>query len=212
MFHIFESLFLLALDDEQGQIIESVAGDLEAILSGAVLAELILLNQIELEEGKIIVIDPMPKENPVLDKVLFEILDTAKPRKLKYWLNTLISQNIQDEIGHYLIEKNILTRKKKKLHLVIPYVENTSWAVSAQYASKNHLREIVLAGKQAEAADKVLLAFLYYGKLLKLAFTTGEFRTAHKRLKKLIIGEEGSTLGETMDDLVALTCEMMIKK
>lgn len=212
MFNIFESLFLLALDDEQGQIIESVTGGLEAILSGAVLAELILLNQIQLEEGKIIVIDPMPKENPVLDKVLFKILDTTKPRKLKYWLNTLVSQNIQDEIGHYLIEKNILTRKKKKLHLVIPYVENASWAVSAQYASKNHIREIILAGKQAEAADKVLLAFLYYGKLLKLAFTTGELRMAHKRLKKLIIGEEGSTLGETMDDLVAMTCEMMIKE
>lgn len=44
MANIFESLFLLALDDEEGDIAELIASPLESFLAGAVLAELFLQN------------------------------------------------------------------------------------------------------------------------------------------------------------------------
>jgi hypothetical protein len=53
----------------------------------------------------------------------------------------------------------------------------------------------------------VLLAFLYHAELLKLVFTHDERIAAHKRVKKLIAkDEEGSPLGETLDDIVAAAC------
>jgi hypothetical protein len=207
MVYLFEALFLLALDDDEGEILDSVASDVEAILSGAVLAELVLQHRLDLVDGRIVVTDHSATENPVLDKALFDILDTARSRKLKYWLNTFSYKKLSDEIVHALVEKGILVRKKKHLHLVKRFVNSLAGDVSAQYEVKHRLREIVLAVGQAELSDKVLLAFLHHGKMLRLAFTPGERKTANKRVKKLIAGEEGSGLGEPLDTIVISACD-----
>lgn len=207
MFRIFEALLLLALDEEEGEIIDSAVGDLEAILSGAVVAELVLQHRIDLVDGRIVVTDQSPTENLILDKALFDILDSARLRKLKYWLNTLAYKKLLDEIVHALVEKGILARNKKRLHLVAPYGDSPAGDVSAQYAIKKRLREIVLAAGAAELPDKALLAFLHHGKMLRLVFTPGERKTAYKRVKKLLGSEEGSSLGEPLETIVIAACE-----
>lgn len=204
MVKIFEGLFILALDDEEGDIVESVAIDLASSLAGSVLAELVLQKRIELTDHRVVVTDRTPTEHPVLDKALFDILDAAKPRKLRYWINTLTYKKLQEEIGHHLVEKGVLVRKKKRLHLVLPYGDGPEKNVSAKYGLKNRLREIILVGHQPELSEKVLLAFLYYSGMLKLAFTQGERKAAHKRVKKLVENEEvGSPLDEILDAVVA---------
>jgi golgi phosphoprotein 3 len=206
MVNIFEALFILALDDEEGDIVESVVSDLESSLAGAILAELVLQKHVTLVDHRVAITDPSAMEHPVLDKALFDIVDAAKPRKLRYWINTLNYKKLQDDIAHYLVERGILVRKKKRLYLVSPYNEGSEKNISAKFSLKNRLREIILAGQPPEESEKVLLAFLYYLGLLKLVFTQGERKAAHKRVKKLVeTEEEGSPLGEILDAVVAGT-------
>ena len=208
MINIFESLFILALDDEEGDFAESIVSILEPALAGAVLAELVLLSRIELVDNRVVVTDQTHTELPILDNALFEILDTTKPRKLKYWINTLISKKIIEEIGQHLVLKELLVRKKKRLRLTTLYGESHYGNVSAKLMVKKRLREIVMEGQEPELFEKVLLTFLYHAEFDKLVFTHGERKAAHKRMKKLITNEEGvSILGETLDEIVAVSCD-----
>jgi Golgi phosphoprotein 3 len=207
MVNIFEALFILALDEEEGDIVESVLSTLESTLAGAVLTELVLQNRIELVDHRVNVTNQSPTGIPVLDKALFEIIDASKPRKLKYWINTLTYKKLLDEIAHQLIEKGVLVRKKKRLWLVSSSGDNGN-NFSAKYGLKSRLREIVLAGQEPDLSENVLLAFLYDSDLLKLVYTHGERKAAHKRDKKLIANdEEGSGLGEALDEIVDEACE-----
>jgi hypothetical protein len=207
MINIFEGLFILALDDEEGDIIESVESTLESALAGAVLAELVLQNRVEVAEDRIEVKDPTSVDHPILDRALFEIQDAARPRKLRYWINTLTYKKLLDEIGQHLVVKEVLFRKKKRLHLVIPYGGNSGANVSAKFILKNRLRDIILAGQQPDLSEKVLLAFLHRSELLKLVFTHGERKAAYRRVKKMIENDEKeSLLGEPLEKIVAASC------
>ena len=181
---------------------------LEKVLAGAVLAELVLKNRIALVDDRVIVSDQTLTDHPVLDIVLFDMINSARPRKLRYWINTLIFIKIQNEIVQHLIEKGILARKKKRLHLVIPYDKSQSENDSAKDILKNHLRDVVMAGEQPELSELVLLAFLYHCDLLKLVFLHRERKAANKKVKKLITNVEESQLGETLDQIVAAACGM----
>ncbi len=207
MVNIFEALFILAVDDEDGDVVESVLRPLESILAGAVLAELVLRKRVELVDNRVCIFDQMPTEHPILDRALFDMIDTKEHRKLRYWINTLAYKKLMDEIGHQLVTRGVLVRKKKRLHLVNSCNEHSDVNIVPKYNLKNRLREIVLAGQPAELSEKVLLAFLYHSEMLKLAFTFGERKAAHKRIKKLITNDEGeSSLGKTLDEIVAAAC------
>ena len=208
MVNLFEALFILGLDDEAGDILDVVRGSLESTMAGAVLAELVLHYRVGLADQRLIVTDPTRTDHPVLDTALFGILEAARPRKVKYWINTLTYKRFLNETGHHLVEQGVLVRQKKRLHLAPPSGEGLNGGVSAKYSLKNRLREIVLMNQPPDLPEKVLLAFLFYGQLLKLVFTHDERMAAHRRVKKLVEkNEEGSRLGETLDAIVAAACE-----
>jgi hypothetical protein len=204
MFTIFEDLFLLAIDDEEGDLLESVVENLEPALAAGMLAELVLRKRIRLEEGHVRIVDPAVIEDALMDKVLFTILDTPRLRKLKYWINTLTYEKLCSDIGYYLVEKKVLARKKKRLLLVVPYGENSPANVSAKYEVKRRLREIVLAGSSAELPEKIQLALLYHCDLLTLVFTRGERKAASKEIKKLLAEEEAAGGNEMINQIIAV--------
>ena len=204
---LFEDLFILALDEEKGEIVETVTTALERILPGAILAELALGKRIVLVEERLHVVDQTPLENPVLDKALFDIVDTPKPRKVRYWINNLIYQRCGEFAAQELVEKGILVRRKKHLHLALPE-DAPEGAPSLKYFLKNRLRAVIFTGQEPDPSERILLAFLYHGDILKLIYTHGERKAAHKHVKKLVEFEEGGLrFDELIDHLIAICCE-----
>jgi len=209
MINIFEALFILALDDDEGDIAKSMVSTLESNLAGALLSELVLQNRINITNDRVVVTDPSPTEHPILDKALFEISNTSRPRKLRYWINNLTYKKFLEEIGHHLVDQGLLVRKKKRLYLAIPNGEYPDGNFSVKFSLKKDLREIILARRAPEISEKVLLAFLYRSDLLKLVFTHGERKAAQKRVKKLMIDdEEGNHLGNAFKEILAAVSEV----
>jgi len=190
---------LIALDEEEGELHGSIVRTLESVLAGAVLIDLVLHERIKLLDDRVIVTDQSPIEDDILDKTLFAILDTGRPRKLKYWINTIIYEKVTNEVTHYLVKKEVLIRKKKRLRLAI--LEGNG---SIKSKLENRLRGVVLGDQEPELREKVLLAFLYYTDLLKLVFPHKERKIVRKRVKKWIgDGKEGNNLGTPLDEIVA---------
>ena len=204
-FTIFETLFILAIDDEDGNLIESAVNDLEPALAAGVLAELVLHNRITLEDGRVTVLDPAATEHPILDRALFAMTDTARMRKVRYWINTLTYEQLRSEIAQHLVVNGVLVRKKKSLLLVVPYGESKNGQVSAKYALKSRLREIALAGQPSEPAELIQLVLLNNCGLLGLVFTRGERKSAVKKIVKLSSEPEaGVALSGTLQEIIAV--------
>jgi hypothetical protein len=204
MTNIFEALFILALDEDEGYIVESALENLETALAGAVLAELALQKQIEMRDNRVVVSSQERTGNPILDKAFSDILDETRLRKPRYWINTLAYKKLLKEIGHDLVDQGVLSRQKKRLHLAMASGEEQAQAPSLKYSIKSHLREIILAGGQPELADQVLLAFLYHADLLRLVFTIEERKIASKEIKKLL---KNGGMSETLKTIVAAAYE-----
>jgi golgi phosphoprotein 3 len=202
--NMFEALFILALDEDEGYIVESALENLQTALAGAVLAEMALQERIELKNGRVVVSNQECTGHPILDKTLNDILDETRLRKPRYWINTLAYKNLLKEIGHDLVDQRVLSRHKKRLRLAVISDEGQAPVPSLKYSIKSHLREIVLAGGQPNLADQVLLAFSYYADLLRLVFTVGERKIASKAIKKLL---KNGGLSETLKTIVAAACE-----
>jgi len=208
MIKIFEALFILALDEDEGYIVESAVEKLETALAGAVLAELALQERIEIRDNRVVVTNQVHLDHPVLDRALNEIVDDTRLRKPRYWINTLAYQKVLREIGHDLVDQGVLFRHKKRLHLAAPFGEEQAPETSLKYSVKEHLRKMILAGGQPELADQVLLSFLYYADLLRLVFTVGERKAASKQIRKLLQDSQGNDhLSETLKTIVIAACE-----
>lgn len=191
MANLFESLFILALDEDEGYIVESVVENLESALAGAVLAELFQQKRISLIENVVVVDDSSPTKHPVLDKALFDIATETKKRKINYWIKTIAYKKFLQEIGQDLVEQGVLARQKKRLLLPTPEsAENEVQEPSLKFKVKEHLRAVILAGEPAELVEKVMLMFLYHTDLLRLVFTIGERKTASKRIKMMLKSEK----------------------
>jgi hypothetical protein len=201
---IVDALFILALDDEEGDIVPSAAVVLESMMGCAILAELVLRERVDLVDGRIVAKDPTPMNETILDKALYQILEMSRSRKLKYWVNTFSYENCLDEVGHDLVQKGVLTRHKKRLFLAKPKAENSQSNNSFKFQLKNRLREIVLEKQQPEVQDKVLLAFLFQDDLLKLITTHGERKAARKWIRRNILDENG--LSSSLKEILAISC------
>ncbi len=182
MAKIYESLFILSLDEVEGKIVDSAQEDLETALSAAVLADLTLEKKIAIEDERVNLVDQTFLDDFVLDNAITLILESARPRKLRYWLNTLQYKKLKDEIGHALVSRGLFNRKKN--HLVPVGRESVP---SPSFETRRHLREICLAGGQPDAVDVSLLGLLLCSGLLKLIFTRGERKAAENRINTCLL-------------------------
>ena len=203
MIPIFEALFILVLDDE-GYIVESAEKNLESALAGAVLAELVFQQRIELKDDRVVAVNQLPTECPILDTALSNILDAARSRKLRHWLNALSDKKLLEEIGQFLVEERVLVRKKKRL-----YLATLDGRDSVKSRLKSRLQEIILDNQEPDLREKTLLAFLEYADLFKLIFSHRERKIAQKRIQKLIADDEArNDLDMSLNEIVSAACEL----
>lgn len=109
--HLYEELTLLCLKDKKGTV---AVAHLAQVLSGALAAELILLNRISVEKGRkkmVDVSDTTPIGDPLLDECL-EKLATAKRRaRLSRWINRFAAiKNLHHRAADNLCQRGILQK------------------------------------------------------------------------------------------------------
>ena len=68
--NIPEKLFVISIDDQRGRIPPSVRDMLCFGLAGAILAELSLAGRIQVQDGRVLLVDPAPVDEAFLDECL----------------------------------------------------------------------------------------------------------------------------------------------
>jgi golgi phosphoprotein 3 len=194
-----EKLFILTIDDEQGAVTASVKTTLRYGLAGALLAELALANNIQIEDERLLVLDPTPSGDALFDDLLALLAAEKKTRKLNHWIRIVGNKQTVKQVADRLSARNVIVIEKKRYTWISPYIVYPLVDASAKYWVKLNLRGMVLAGEKAEASDIYLLSLLKACNLLRLVFTHDERKSAAKKVDMLVQGE---ALGESVANLL----------
>lgn len=193
MLSIFEELFLLALDEEKGNIVPFAKKTIAYGLSGAILAELALRGKISSnEKNRLDLIDPTPTGDEILDEILQEIRSTEKRRKLTYWVSQLSTRpkKLRERVGERLAAKNLLSQEDKRFFWKPFSTENGQPEVPSKFEMKGSLRAMILSRDENLESDHRSLALLNVAEssnLLNLIFTQDEVQLAKQRIHEKII-------------------------
>ncbi len=184
-----EALFILAVHEDKVEVIKTAHERLKAGLAGALLAELALMGHIQGSKNhKLQVVDGKPRENPILNEALADVLETEKEKKFGFWVETLApkSEKIHAQLCSSLAQKGILAREDDHLYWVIPSPLQPDTKASAKYILSRRLRGVVLAQESFSTFDLVLLGLLRACNLLELVFLRDERKLAERFIREQV--------------------------
>lgn len=113
MLRIAEEIMLLLLEDDEGRFIHVPELSIRCVLSGAVLTELALLNKIDTDLEKLIVINTEPLNDKLLDPTLAKLAATDDFHDARYWVNSCANDadRIRQEALKRLCEVGVLEKQ-----------------------------------------------------------------------------------------------------
>jgi hypothetical protein len=184
MLSIFEELFLLALDEEKGNIIPFAKSTLAHGLSGGILAELSLLGKVcTNEKHRLELMDNTLIGDEILDDAIKEIKSSEKPRKLAYWVSQFSARpkKLREHLAERLVAKDLLYQEDRHFFWKSASTGTELPIVHSKFEVKNPLRTMILAQGESDHHSLALLNVASASELLKLIFTVDEEQIA-KRL------------------------------
>ena len=207
--YLYEEMFLLALNDQKGQISNSVNTQLHYGLSGAILSDLVLLERINLDDDKhFIILSLNPINDSLLDDALVTISNSAKAHKAGFWVKHMADnlKKLSRRVGDKLVDNNVLTRENKRYFWVMPSVEYPNSEATAKYWVKQWLREAVLIDNPQNKNPHALalLGLVRACDMLEFVFTRDELKTANRQIDQLVMQDEiGKSVQEALDAIEA---------
>ena len=203
--HLYEEVLLLGLDSQSGK---QHGEFLKYSIAGAVLAELLLAERIQIDSEtlKVSVTDEHSLDDDLLDSKLQLIAGSKKPWELKRWIRTLPGYDICHESANRLCEHKILRREREKFLWVFsvtrfPLVDQ---GVKAEITKR--IRDILSGVMDSPDSRSVqLLSLLFHSRIFDSSLGSEEFSKEElARLAELVGGETiGSTVCDVQEGVIA---------
>lgn len=188
---LYEEIMLLALRDEKGTV---ATGFPEQVVAGAVLAELLLGNRIEVEDTRrqlVDVIDQGPVGDPVIDECLEKMVAAKRRASLKAWVQKLAHiKGLRHKVARQLCDRGILRADEDKVLLLFKrriYPEIDS---KPEREIIRRLRKAIFTDQRHLDPRTVVLVSLANGAdLLRQAFGRKELKPRKKRIEQIANGD-----------------------
>ncbi|GGM04270.1 MULTISPECIES: GOLPH3/VPS74 family protein [Micromonospora] len=109
-----DELFLIGHDDFTGKPL-AAAKVLDTALAGAALAELILDGRLSIENAAVVALDNQPRQEPLTDLVLGEILRRGSGHSTRLWLAFIRDEmQIRERVGTRLVSGGWVRREESR--------------------------------------------------------------------------------------------------
>jgi golgi phosphoprotein 3 len=190
MMTLFEELFLLSIDDEDGSPHASMSDNLGFGMSGSLVVELALRGKAGVGENhRLEVMDTTHTGDEILDETLEQIQSSNQPRKVTYWIKHFSDEpkKLRNSLVKRLEANGVVQQDENRLTWVIPFRESPTIKASAKYTLKDRIRKGVLADEDLDMHDLALLGLVKACNLLNLVFTKDERKLARQRIYELTV-------------------------
>ena len=207
MLRFAEEILVLVLDEERGDLAPNLpARSLDLALAGAVLMDLALEDRIDTDLERLILVDPTPFGDDILDPTLAEIAKEGGSRDTGYWLGRIGGRGdrIRRAALARLIERGILRTEAHGLLSLVPAVSRSRLypAADGQPVEEARLRimRVLFSDDIPDPRDIAIIA---------LANACGVFRT-------ILTSEERAHVRDRIDllknlDLIGRTMSLAIE-
>ncbi len=205
MLNLAEELFLLALHDEDGHIVNAASTALPYGVAGALVLELALRERVRLDEDELAVLDAAPTGAPALDHALQQIEASDEPRNTKHWVQVLGGDfsTIKDLLLAELVERGILKEEERRFLWIVPYTRHPEAQGGAEDRVRRALHDVVLGEHVPDEHMAALISLVHACDLTAEVFGEDE-EAARRRIDEIVEGEHvGRTVSAVVEEAQA---------
>jgi hypothetical protein len=189
--NFLEKVILLALDDKGwfGNSEHSIKFG----LAGAILFELFKHNRIELKEGVVVVKDPSPLNDLLLDRVLEFIRSGKKPRSILTWIQRMVFKKmmIRKSIIRSLIVKKIIRKEEYSLFWVMYQFKYPVINPELKREVREEIFYRIMREEKLDGYDLMMVAVMDTSKMFRKNFRHFDnFPRFRRRIKDIIRFED----------------------
>lgn len=193
--HLHEEIALLMLDNEKGTL---VANQPECLISGGLLAELLLDRHISVVDArrKLIETDSAHRaSDPIADECLQMVRLAKKPASLKDWVSRISRvKRLRHKVAQQLCNRGILRAVDDTVLFVFPRRRYPQIDPAPENEILERLRDAIFRDENLLQPHTVVLVSLAYGAgLLDKLFGRKEIRARRKRIEQIVDGEMTGT-------------------
>ncbi len=196
-----EEILLVALDDESGKFVRMGSQGLAYPLAGAVLMDLAVRSKIDADLEKVVVIDPGPTGEPLLDGPLAQIAGSPETHSAREWVGRFVpdASGMEEQALARLVERGILRREDRKILWVFsdrryPTVDDTE-----EKEVKRRLVDILMSDEIPTPRDVALIALVDACELLGAVLSAREVERVAPRVEQV---RKLDLIGQAMTDAV----------
>ena len=162
-----EKLILLALDDKGW--FGTAEHRIKFGLAGAILFELYQLGRIELKEKEVIVLNPKPTDDVVLDKVLNLIKASRKPRGVRAWIQRIVYKKLllRKSLLKQLIQKKILRKEEYSLMMVFYQTKYPLVNFEIKHSLQEDINDTILSSRPLTDHELMILVVMNNCKMIR---------------------------------------------
>ena len=187
MLGFVEEIVLLQLDDSQGKFVNLPLSAADVVLAGAALMELALGNRVDTDLRRLILVDPSPTGDDILDDVLKCLAETDGELNAAVGLERISvnGEKYQEMALRRLIAKGVLREENGRFLWVFrtrryPVVDD-----SEQREVRARLRQLLLTDEIPDPRDVVLICLIDACGLLALVLSPDEIARTKTRVEQL---------------------------
>lgn len=201
---LHEEVTLLALSDDKGTV--ETGHWYPQVVGGAVLAELMRNERVRVQskneteatgalfnrKPKLVVIDPSPLGDELVDEWLKNISASEKLRPVNYWLSKIagVSQ-LKARVASRLVDLGILEERESKVLWVFNRTTYPETQSGPEEAIRRRLDDAIFNDEtEADVATVILLSLVKSGEFLPHLFDRKAIKSRRKHIEKLIAGEK----------------------
>lgn len=182
MVTLVEDLFLLATDASTGRpLIDTTHLDLG--LGGALLLDLVLQQRLAPRDSHVMVTDPRPTGDPLLDRVLSEIA-AAKPHEPGHWVRHL-THGLYHIVRDRLVEAGVLCRDDHKVFGIIPIHRTHETDGRLHTELEDHLQDAVVLNHSPSRQTAALASLALAVGLDANLFPRSDHRAVRRRMAEV---------------------------
>ncbi len=187
MLSFAEEIMLLLLEDEDGRFVHAPDHYLRCVLSGAVLMDLALKGKIDTDLNSLIIIDPEPTGDGLLDPILERLTKEGEKHDAQYWVEHCqgLSGDIREEALDRLCAKGILRQEDDRFLWV--FKSRRYPVVDGQVDREVKLRimSILFSDEIPDPRDIAIIGLMDAGGLFKYLLSERELKGVAERIEMI---------------------------
>lgn len=187
MLSFAEEIMLLLLEDEDGRFVHAPDHYLRCVLSGAVLMDLALKGKIDTDLDSLVIIDPEPTGDDLLDPILERLTKEGEDHDAQYWVEHCqsLSGEIREKALARLCERGILSQEDDRFLWVFKSRRYPVVDGQAEREVKLRIMSILFSDEIPDPRDIAIVGLMDAGGLFKYLLSERELKGVAERIEQV---------------------------